>query len=215
MGKIKQGVLGGFSGTVGTVVGSIWNGICYMRGVAKSYKDKKSAKQVAQRTRFKACVKLAKSVISKLIRPIWNLSAEEMTGYNLFMKTNQSCFGPDGAIADFENLKFSVGNLLLPGNIVVQNDGTTAGAVRITWQDNSGIENADANDRLRVVYIAGGIVEVMEGLVFTRSEELATIQLTGLSGQTVHFYVFFGDEESETFSESFHAMVAIPVVPNN
>jgi hypothetical protein len=44
MGKIRQGVLGGFSGTVATVVGSIWNGVCYMRGVAKSFKDKKSAK---------------------------------------------------------------------------------------------------------------------------------------------------------------------------
>jgi hypothetical protein len=28
MGKIRQGVLGGFSETVATVVGSIWNGIC-------------------------------------------------------------------------------------------------------------------------------------------------------------------------------------------
>ena len=27
MGKIKQGILGGFSGKVGTVVGSYWNGI--------------------------------------------------------------------------------------------------------------------------------------------------------------------------------------------
>jgi len=71
------------------------------------------------------------------------------------MKTNQSRFGPDGARADYENLKSSVGNLPLPGNIVIQNDGTTAGAVRITWQDNSWLENANATDRLRVVYFTG------------------------------------------------------------
>lgn len=30
MGKIKQGILGGFKGKVGTVVGSSWNGIAYI-----------------------------------------------------------------------------------------------------------------------------------------------------------------------------------------
>ena len=32
MGKIKQGILGGFRGKVGTVIGASWNGISYMRG---------------------------------------------------------------------------------------------------------------------------------------------------------------------------------------
>jgi hypothetical protein len=31
MGKISKGILGGFSGTVGTVVGGKWKGIDYMR----------------------------------------------------------------------------------------------------------------------------------------------------------------------------------------
>jgi hypothetical protein len=30
MGTIKQGILGGFSGKVGTVVGGTWKGIHYM-----------------------------------------------------------------------------------------------------------------------------------------------------------------------------------------
>jgi hypothetical protein len=36
MGKIKQGILGGFSGTVATVVGATWKGIDYMCGLANS-----------------------------------------------------------------------------------------------------------------------------------------------------------------------------------
>ena len=32
MGTIKKGILGGFSGKVGTVVGASWKGISYMRG---------------------------------------------------------------------------------------------------------------------------------------------------------------------------------------
>ena len=33
MGKINQGILGGFSGKVGTVVGGSWKGTAYMRGL--------------------------------------------------------------------------------------------------------------------------------------------------------------------------------------
>ena len=36
MGKIKQGILGGFRGKVGTVVGSYWNGIFYMKALPQS-----------------------------------------------------------------------------------------------------------------------------------------------------------------------------------
>lgn len=38
MGTIKQGILGGFSGKVGTVAGSSWKGISYMRGRAQNVK---------------------------------------------------------------------------------------------------------------------------------------------------------------------------------
>ena len=53
MGKIKQGILGGFKGKVGTVIGSSWNGIAYMKGLPQSQKDPKTPAQVAQRNFFK------------------------------------------------------------------------------------------------------------------------------------------------------------------
>ena len=53
MGKIKQGILGGFKGKVGTVIGSSWNGIAYMRGLAQSVKNPKTAAQTTQRGFFR------------------------------------------------------------------------------------------------------------------------------------------------------------------
>ena len=53
MGKIKQGILGGFKGKVGTVIGASWNGIAYMRGLPQSVKNPKTAAQQAQRAFFK------------------------------------------------------------------------------------------------------------------------------------------------------------------
>ena len=48
MGKIRQGILGGFNGTVGTVVGGSWKGTAYMRGKAQSIKNPRTKKQMAQ-----------------------------------------------------------------------------------------------------------------------------------------------------------------------
>jgi hypothetical protein len=213
MGIINQSPIGTIKGAFGNYIGGSWKGRGYVKIRPSSIANPKTPKQQRQRARFAACTKLSKFLTVDILKPIWKKMAGNITGQNLFMKTNISMFSPDGTITDYENLKVSVGRLPLPENIVVQNDGTTAGAIRITWEDNSGWSIAAATDRLKVVYIAGVTAVVMKGLVFTRSEELATIQLTGVSGQTVHLYVFFEDEESETYSNSFHAMVAIPIAP--
>jgi hypothetical protein len=67
MGKIKQGILGGFKGKVGTVIGSSWNGIAYMRGLPQSQKDPKTAAQLSQRSYFR-----------ELQRLVGQLSAEQL-----------------------------------------------------------------------------------------------------------------------------------------
>ena len=59
MGKIKQGILGGFRGKVGTVIGASWNGISYMRGLAQSHKNPKTAAQTTQRSFFKEVLDIA------------------------------------------------------------------------------------------------------------------------------------------------------------
>ena len=67
MGKIKQGILGGFKGKVGTVIGSSWNGIAYMRGLPQSQKDPKTAAQLSQRSFFR-----------EIQRFVGQLSAEQL-----------------------------------------------------------------------------------------------------------------------------------------
>ena len=52
MGTIKQGVLGGFSGKVGTVIGASWKGTAYMRGQATHVKNPRTPKQIEQRTKM-------------------------------------------------------------------------------------------------------------------------------------------------------------------
>ena len=52
MGTIKKGILGGFSGKVGNVIGSSWKGISYMRSMPQNVTQTRSAAQSAQKERF-------------------------------------------------------------------------------------------------------------------------------------------------------------------
>ena len=49
MARISKGILGGFSGTVGTVIGGSWKGIAYMRSMPSSRKSSSTVKQKEQR----------------------------------------------------------------------------------------------------------------------------------------------------------------------
>ena len=61
MGKIRQGILGGFRGKVGTVVGSYWNGIFYMKALPQSTKKGRSGSKMLQGY-FKELVTLSMSL---------------------------------------------------------------------------------------------------------------------------------------------------------
>jgi hypothetical protein len=213
MGIINQGILGGVSGTVGNVVGGTWKGINYLRIKAASHSDAQTEGQVNQRNRFGSCIALAKSVMDTLIRPIWNRKAVKMSGYNLFTKTNMPVFDEFGEISDFENLKFSIGDLPLPTNIVIDNNGAGNGAILVSWNDNSGIGIAAPTDRLRVVAMCNGELVVMQGLVYTREAQQASFQVPFGAGDSVHIYVFFQNELNSKYSTDFHTLVNIPSMP--
>lgn len=72
MGKIKKGILGGFSGRVGNVIGGSWKGIDYMRSEATSISDPKTTKQLAQRSKFRVAVEFAKGCV-----PVVNIGLKQ------------------------------------------------------------------------------------------------------------------------------------------
>jgi hypothetical protein len=209
MGKISQGILGGFRGKVGTVIGSSWKGIDYMRGIPSSIANPQTEGQVTQRNKFGACVALAKSVIDSIIRPIWNKKAVKMSGINLFTKTNLPVFNELGEIIDFDNLKFSIGDLPLPSNLVIENNGAGNGAIHVAWTDNSGIGIAAPTDNIRVLVMCDGELVVLQGLHFPRETAWANFQIPFITGQTVHIYVFFENEAKTKYSTSQHQMLVI------
>ena len=86
MGKIKQGILGGFKGKVGTVIGASWNGIAYMRGLPQSQKDPKTAAQIAQRDFFREVQDLVGQLSYEQLVFLFPESVQGMSRRNLLVK---------------------------------------------------------------------------------------------------------------------------------
>jgi hypothetical protein len=86
MGKIKQGILGGFKGKVGTVIGASWNGIAYMKGLPQSVKNPKTEAQQAQRAFFAEVQNLVGQLSYEQLLFLFPNSAKGMSRRNLLVK---------------------------------------------------------------------------------------------------------------------------------
>lgn len=113
MGKIKQGILGGFSGQVGTVVGSSWKGIAYMRGKAQHVKNPRTAGQTYHRDAIKA-VTMALRPITSTLRLTFAEYAKKMSAFNKAVSLNykEALVNQDGTpVVDYSKLILSQGTL--------------------------------------------------------------------------------------------------------
>ena len=104
MGKIKQGILGGFSGKVGTVVGGAWKGIDYMRSLATSISNPKSPAQVAVRNNFSTIGKMMSKANPILKLSDWR-QAKKQSAFNAGVRINYRNAIVDNEI-DMERLVF-------------------------------------------------------------------------------------------------------------
>ena len=86
MGKFKQGILGGFRGKVGTVFGSYWNGIFYMKALPQSYTKNRSGAKAMSQGYFKELVALSMSLSKEDLEFIYPRKPKGMTRRNLLVK---------------------------------------------------------------------------------------------------------------------------------
>ena len=91
MGKIKQGILGGFRGTVGTVVGSSWNGIAYMKGKPQSVRNPRTDAQLQQREFFKEVQALVAQLTDEQLASLFPSVTRGMTRRNMLTRQISAC----------------------------------------------------------------------------------------------------------------------------
>ena len=110
MGIIRRGILGGFSGKVANVVGSSWKGIAVMRALPLSVTNPRTVGQVEQRSAFSLVSKFASAILTTWVKPLWDRSAQSMSGYNAFIQQNVDVVKSDKELI-LENLTMSKGKL--------------------------------------------------------------------------------------------------------
>lgn len=194
MGKVQVGILDGFVGKVGTVVGSFWKGLPVMRAYKRSTKDANTNAQQLIRTRFAALGGLA-SAFLYAVRLGFKQAArsKKITETDLFMKLNWECVHadtPGAATCDYTELKIAQGSLpeVLFGNASFAEPLQVA----VPMTDTSGVIGADAHD---IVYLFVYSPEAGAGIISdgrnTRADESAAVNVPAYwNGHRVHVWGF-------------------------
>ena len=205
MGTIRKGVLGGFSGKVGTVVGSNWKGVSYMRSLAEKIRNPRSPLQMVQRTKFALTISYLKPM-NALLRVGWKLYGQGQSPMNAAVSYTlaNAITGVYPAYSiDPAKVLISCGGLT-----GVFNATTTAvsGAVEFRWDDNSGINDAKQTDKALIA-----VVNPAKGEVITDTagaDRMAGTQSVAMparwTGDTVETYLGFISEDGKEVANSIY-----------
>ena len=136
MGVIKRGLLGGFSGRVGNIVGSSWKGIAVIKTLPLSVANPKTAKQIKQRVSFADTVLFAVQILTEVIKPAWDRFASRMSGFNAFVSKNVKLYqeGTASPAVDFVILEGKMA--ATPASLITKDEVNKI--LEISWDDDSG-----------------------------------------------------------------------------
>ncbi len=205
MGIISKGILGGFSGLVGTVVGGTWKGIPYMRSLPTSKRSVFSQPQLAQQAKFSLAVKFLQSMTG-LLTVSFSDFAVRMTGFNnalgYTLKNAVTGSYPIYSI-DYSLALVSRGDL--PNAISPEAVSTVAGQVNFVWTDNSGVGKAAATDKaILAMYCPDRKQCIYTTLGADRSAESDVMSAPSFSGQQVQTYVGFISADGKNIASSIY-----------
>nr|WP_294899563.1 DUF6266 family protein [uncultured Pedobacter sp.] len=208
MGKYTQGILGAFSGKVGTVIGSSWRGINYMRSLApKRGNANASNKQLEQQARF-AMITAFLNPVKPLLEIGFKNYANGKTGYNSAhsynLKNALTGLTPNLAI-DYSMVLLSRGDL--PGVTTLSAVSSAVATLNLAWTNNAGKGKAKDTDQLMVVVFCPTSGEAIYDLaVATRLDQVLAFDLPAeFSGETVETYIFWLSADGKDVSSSKYA----------
>ncbi|WP_299581656.1 DUF6266 family protein [uncultured Sunxiuqinia sp.] len=204
MAVINQGILGGFSGKVGTVIGGSWKGIDYMRSKPISVANPRTPAQVDQRTKFVTVLNFLQPLTS-ILRTGFKDYAVKMSAFNAAMSyTIQNAISgiyPEYGItyADALVSRGSLTGALNPSVLV-----TTPGLIDFSWVDNSGTGTALATDKaMLVIYNSAKKQAVTINGGNTRASGSQEVMVpTTFTGDELNCYIAFQNENQSEVSNS-------------
>ncbi|HRG24636.1 MAG TPA: DUF6266 family protein [Chitinophagaceae bacterium] len=205
MARHAQGILGAFSGKVGTVIGGSWKGIPYMRGRSLRKKGKKGTEaQVSQQARFKLAIDFIRSMGILLDTSYEQSSGKTIKNLALKQLLEQSIGGeyPDLFI-DYGTVYVAKGSLKKADNPLVA--AGEPGKLNFSWTDTSGLGNATSTDKAILVAYCPEMGDFMFNVNgAARSAETDTLNVRFFSGKEVHTWISFLSENGKQSADSVY-----------
>lgn len=205
MGTINKGILGGFSGKVGTVVGGNWKGIDYMRSKGNNRNLAPSQAQLAQQLKFALCIRFVTSM-SGLLQVSFHNYAVKKTGINsalsYILKNAITGLYPAFSIV-YGDVLVSRGDL---PNVLGPSITMGAGSLlTYSWTDNSGVGIAKPTDKA----ILAAYCPSLNQCIYTtgsaqRSALTDTLNLASFTGLAIETYIGFISEDGLNIASSIY-----------
>jgi len=206
MGTIKKGILGGFSGKVGTVVGSSWKGIAYMRSIPQKVRNPRTLAQRSQRTKFALALSLLQPMTG-FLRIGWKLFAHRQSPINAAMSYTIA----NAISGEYPDYEIDPGKVLVSRGALTPVTDTFVSAagdreVNLQWDDNSGKGTAKATDKALIAIVnlskAAAITDA-EGALRPDSTKTITVPAEW-TGDEAHVYMGFISEDGKEIANSVY-----------
>lgn len=207
MAKFINGANGTFSGKVGSVIGSSWRGINYLRGLGKKSKIPATELQRLQRDRFALLVKFMAPLTELLNKGFAGRNLKVATAFSYAVKHN--FYGGVVGMAEplelnYAAFQLSDGNLFKPRGAKAD---VTANELTVSWNPKETEFNGKLTDNAHVL-----IYNVTQDLFFTpdapatRADGAAIATLEDMeAGDLGHAWMFFTDADGKGVSKTAYA----------
>ena len=192
MAKIDQGILGGYSGRVGRVVGYYRMGQWCLRAYQPTINDAKTEAQLRQRSVFKTMIQFASQNLSILRLGLKQVAREKvLTECNYFIRNNCKHFRHVGGAVevDYAALQFSKGSLPCVEFTGLKVEGGVR--VGVDYEPNRSSSRAKMEDGVYVYAYQPALGEgILSAAATRKAKRLAFVLPDEWAGQEVHFYGF-------------------------
>ena len=206
MGTFSRGLLGGFKGKVGSLVGSTWKGIEVLRSKAGGRKSNFSPEQLQQQAKFTLIIKFLRP-LAPWLNQVYGATAVQMTGFNKATACNM-LNGITGEYPDYRiNYRMiSLGQGYLPNAESPAAGSTMTGKVIVSWKDNSGDGRAGLADKAFVALYCEDMNRwILNPNAGIRGDGTFSLDAPLFSGKTVQAYLGFVSANGKQVSTSLYA----------
>ncbi|KAA8483130.1 hypothetical protein BDE36_3749 [Arcticibacter tournemirensis] len=212
MGIYRRGINGPFSGKAGSVVGSRWKKIDYIRGLSRPSHKEASEAQLLQQHKFELMTAFL-SPLSKVFEFSYKEDTRYKTAYNIALGYNLKWAfveKEDEWIIDFSRIVLSRGSLPKPVDATAEY--TAEGAFLIRWQTLVRNSFVSAEDKVRLIlYNSVANIHIINTSDYERKDGEAMIKIEDddAARGIWHIFMFYSSPSGDNSSSHYLGEITI------